>query len=625
MLIEWLKGKPKVPLLRTIAPASQCGVRIVPVAGAEGVNPVEFPVEVDTILLGRDPSWGVRDPASPERHLKERNVTVPNTMTGVGRRHVLLQRQPAGGWMVLRQMAQNDYYYVEVNGSPHETAVRDGATLHLGPKNGPTFRFELVPPVGHALSGVLVTDRQPPTPNWWEKNRTIVRGGSAALVLVAVAIGGLTVEQGLLNSQVNSVWEKFRAAEKAGLQAPAGFEGIDKVRDAAHLVVVRRGEGCLPLATAWPISASEMVTNAHVAAELATLHDGDQVSVCPPGSGSCYPLVGKPRLHPSYAAFQARLGHDGLGSIEVDGTFNPIQLPGAYDVAILEIDAGSHPPEPLTPASRDELSLSLETGRAIAFAGYPIRDTDGEAIACTARVPLVHYGSVSATTDFLMSLLAASDDQAQLVHNTIAVTGGASGGPVVNQKGEVVAVVSSGEVICVSAAANCLDEALQGKSVTKVPNAALVNYAQRVDLVDDLRGRARSYEAYWDAEMAKFRNYHDYVLDAFVVEASDHGAHHLTEVLKPVQQAVKAPFDFKEFPLQAQKDKTYALLAYGADPSGLKLSVAEAENERPGDADRADRAARFVFRADHDGEFHIDVTVSTATNSAFELRAYRID
>jgi hypothetical protein len=93
--------------------------------------------------------------------------------------------------------------------------------------------------------------------------------------------------------------------------------------------------------------------------------------------------------------------------------------------------------------------------------------------------------------------LPADVAQRRLVHHNIPVTGGNSGSPMLASNGKLVALLNSGNVL-----------ARPGGG--RMPNAATVNYAQRVDMLQELvseraDGNLAADRAYWSKQTAAFK------------------------------------------------------------------------------------------------------------------------
>ncbi|MCC7345779.1 MAG: hypothetical protein IT538_00130, partial [Variibacter sp.] len=98
----------------------------------------------------------------------------------------------------------------------------------------------------------------------------------------------------------------------------------------------------------------------------------------------------------------------------------------------------------------------------------------------------------------------------RLIHHNIPVTGGNSGSPMVGASGKLVALLNSGNV-------------LPTASGGRMPNAAIINYAQRADLVlEMLDGTADANlareRAYWAKQTATFKRGFDLIIPQVLAE-----------------------------------------------------------------------------------------------------------
>ncbi len=603
----------------------ECGVRIVPLGEADRLETIEFPVEVDTILIRRDANWSLREAGSLEALFKEGRIVFPQDITAVGNRHLLLRRLAGGGWGLERQPAvrQDGLYYAGVNDRPDVDTLRTGDTLTLSNrKTGPRFRFELVPQRRAALQSIPDTEDQEKVPSWWEMNRALARRGALAIAVITFAMVGLGVWQFATDRGVAEARRLFEQAEKRSRERPDWFsqEVTDRLRMAAYLVVVEREGARMPLATAWPVSPTQMATNAHVALQIKErVKPGDRVLVCPPLTNSaCLAVVDEPRLHPAYSDFRNEVERAAPGTLGIDGKFRQSDFPGAYDVAILQLEEGASAGPVLSLADEEDI-LALRAGAPIAFAGYPLRDVADEASASASRSPRLQFGYVSALTNFFMREQPDDPAHAQLLVHSIPVTGGTSGGPIINTKGKVVGIVSSGEVIDIPS--GDLD-----KQPIKVPNAAMINYAQRIDLLRDIKpfGPGEDPVAvrrFWHQQLATSETYYDYVVRMFKEKASAN-QRSLIMLREPVRKNVAPNGSFDQFEQRLEKGATYAVLAYAAGSHGLSLQINLGGRKL---ADERGRDAQAFFSAKEDGNATIAVWTHAPAESAFELQLYRID
>jgi hypothetical protein len=98
----------------------------------------------------------------------------------------------------------------------------------------------------------------------------------------------------------------------------------------------------------------------------------------------------------------------------------------------------------------------------------------------------------------------------QLIHHDLPATGGASGSPIVGPNGKVVALLNAGNIFMVDG--------------RRIPNAVLVNFAQRADLVRDmLEGKAEeklvAARQHWSTVAESFLSLKDFRPDKIVQDA----------------------------------------------------------------------------------------------------------
>jgi hypothetical protein len=131
----------------------------------------------------------------------------------------------------------------------------------------------------------------------------------------------------------------------------------------------------------------------------------------------------------------------------------------------------------------------------------------------------LRFGTISSLTDVFMC--KAEPGHRLLIQHTVPVAGGVSGSPLIDSSGMVIGVVSGGTT------AKALREVAQkvaegepaegnkpekGTESFRIPSAAMINFAQRVDLLDDLRNGVADSElavdqTYWDQASQKFVSY----------------------------------------------------------------------------------------------------------------------
>jgi hypothetical protein len=144
---------------------------------------------------------------------------------------------------------------------------------------------------------------------------------------------------------------------------------------------------------------------------------------------------------------------------------------------------------------------ALAPGDAVALAGFPYENMIGGEVQPLGRTPQLQVGNITSLSDFF--LLPAESQQRRLVQHNLPIAGGASGSPVIDSNGKVIAIASAGNMFSV-----------EGE---RIPNAALVNYAQRIDALADLlsgaaAAKAQADQTYWRRQTAAFKRGMDLVI-----------------------------------------------------------------------------------------------------------------
>jgi V8-like Glu-specific endopeptidase len=224
---------------------------------------------------------------------------------------------------------------------------------------------------------------------------------------------------------------------------------------AVGFVVAFLPDGSGTTATAWAIGPNLYATNAHVVAAVAEVVEaGGQAQVRVNRNPNLrFPVVGV-GIHPRYG--DTPLGFD-VGLLVIEGT-----APAVFEVA----DAA-------------ELQ-KLASGYRVAYLGFPSENLVGGNVKATDPIATMQSGIVTSVSDF--ELGDSGFERNQLIRHNLAAVGGASGSPVFNAEGKVVAILNAGNVTA--------QISLGGDGAPKVeraPSAALVNFAQRVDLLKDIQ------------------------------------------------------------------------------------------------------------------------------------------
>jgi len=227
-----------------------------------------------------------------------------------------------------------------------------------------------------------------------------------------------------------------------------------------------------PLATAWAVGSNRFASCAHVVEKvLAALGEGGRVYVAING-------LQDRRLYVRRAAVHGR-----YGTVAESGT-NDVGF--AYDVGLIDVDGAAACWFPV--ADGGEIAR-LRPGYRVASLGYPMERLVRGGVDPKSPVAVMQSGIITAVSDF--SLAEAGVDANLLIRHNLGSAGGSSGSPLFNPRGEVVGIVNAGNMIMQMTG---LDAG--GKPVlARAPSAAMVNFAQRIDILEGVAwssGRDRS-------------------------------------------------------------------------------------------------------------------------------------
>ena len=220
-------------------------------------------------------------------------------------------------------------------------------------------------------------------------------------------------------------------------------------------VVLTQVEGGTSFGTAWGVGPNTFATNAHVAGPAAeALAAGRSAVVVINKRPDLKFRVVKAISHPNYGGTQKGLPANDVGILEVDG-----QIPTWFPVA------------PVSELQR------IDSGYRVAYLGFPVGE-NMTAVDPNSPVATMQTGIVTSVTDWNGGV--GTPESRLLVQHNLSSTGGASGSPVFNAKGQVIALHNAGNY-----AFGVVTQG--GRSVEQRLKSGLqISYAQRADLLGDI-------------------------------------------------------------------------------------------------------------------------------------------
>jgi hypothetical protein len=328
-------------------------------------------------------------------------------------------------------------------------------------------------------------------------------------------------------------------------------------------------------ATAFPIGPHALATNSHVGEMFEEMKPGERMIVRRPGpNGRTYQVIAA-ELHPGYKAFDAFVHKDVLRErlFQLGGMRG---VPG-YDVAILRVKE-TLPQNTVLPLATQSDLRALKPGSELATAGYPGEGVVGSSSESVRATPEYHTGTVTSVTDFFY--LPTDFAHSQLIHDSVPAAGGASGSPIVDQDGRVVAILNAGN--------NYAPRAPSGSHLPRIASGVLINYAQRIDLLQHLLAGDADQEVaadrkYWRTQFAAFSTGVQ-IVDNFVLgEIRDAKKNHSIEMVRVSEKTGAFPETTRvrtaagalqrqaEFSVPVSAGMEYVFIAYAHDGSDLQL------------------------------------------------------
>lgn len=242
-------------------------------------------------------------------------------------------------------------------------------------------------------------------------------------------------------------------------------------REAVGILYAGVNADCLErLGTAWAVSHDKIVTNAHVALHaMGYIENGLRIWMKFAGAEVPPIQVAGMKIHPE---FDEHLYKSDIGEHAIPGC----------DFAVGYLDGRS--PSQLR-CLTGGLLRTLRVGQSVSYLGFPSEGIPGQGSNTASPHPLYKTGYISALTDF--SFADVGPSQAVLITHDLGVAGGSSGSPLMDDKGNVIGIVSAGTMHAIKSSDPQFDgEAFDKIPTERVPSGALVNFAQRIDLLNVL-------------------------------------------------------------------------------------------------------------------------------------------
>jgi S1-C subfamily serine protease len=310
------------------------------------------------------------------------------------------------------------------------------------------------------------------------------------------ALTQLTDEQKKILKDVTS--EVAQADKRIKELEPRLVDALTKASPSVYLVLLKAGDGReTSMATAWVVDQKKglLATNSHVAELINEVEAGGKLLVRSNASSPKTFEVESVSIHPGYREFA-----------ELWYTFDPMQRRSATsaekinppgpgcDVGLLTVANPEGLAEAL-PLAPQEVLESLSPGYAIGYVGYPMEGLVLGGVNPASPTPVRHMAYVSSLTSYFGDSNAPIVDRT-LIQHALPAAGGASGSPILNRDGQVVGVLSGGNVIGSTGSA-------------RIASSVNIFFGQRVDLVKELlEGTAQEQQkvrtATWLKDIARY-------------------------------------------------------------------------------------------------------------------------
>ncbi|MGE0650697.1 MAG: serine protease [Alphaproteobacteria bacterium] len=432
------------------------------------------------------------------------DVVFPEDCTIVGREHFALDRKFAGSY----EIDLNKAHYVEIDGDQayENDTIPGSCRVRLGGKDGPLFEVEVGPEAADA--DMLATLRQRTMrqlPEFSRRNRRLLIGLCAVFVVSIATIGIYTTVKEDQWTVLSKSIENVRETQQRNATRLFSPEVLTRLKESVYVAVMRDSDGRQsPFATAFAIGPNLLATNAHVAEVVLKGARGLSYYVSQSRNGRVQTYrITKAVIHPAYKRFEDFTSKADLVSQGARGGAQPVSFAPSYDVGLLFLESKAVL-NPYLPLAGDDTLHSLVPGDPLAYCGFPMENLAGTPSVAVAPDPQVQIGVLTSATNFFS--FPVQPGERQLLRYSMGVTGGASGSPIINSKGEVVGTVNGINLMVV---ATPTENDRSRVKFQRIPSAVNINFGQRADLIKELVAgvgpqRLAQYEKSWKSDAAKF-------------------------------------------------------------------------------------------------------------------------
>lgn len=438
-----------------------------------------FPADKLRITVGRDPRC---------------DIAYPDAATEVGVEHLDLLRD-AGHYEV--RVNSTDLVLVNGQRASDGWELAEGDELVLGAERGPALRVRYENRSARGLAGAgraRLADDARRLQGLHRRQQLLV----ATLVGIGALAGWGFIRAWNAEAELRRQVARAQSAADSAVSAnPASASFASAIAGAVpsvYLVLSKKEDvGETPLGTAWVVAPGALATNAHVAEvfdELAGDEEERRLVVRAAREPHDEYEVVAVELHPAYRPFEEVWEDYAPTLIDDRGQAKQMDLIPGYDVALMRVADGVDL-GPALPRADPQVLAALGPGDPIAYVGFPTENlVDWD---YTRPNPTSQVANVVALATFTRTKPVG--EPGYLLEHSLPVTGGASGSPIFDARGRVVAILS---------AQNAVDVPFAGRA----PSAALVNYAQRVDVLDALLDGSEvaldELRASWRRDLARY-------------------------------------------------------------------------------------------------------------------------